>query len=120
MVQDTKSYQKWQWASTRERVTLVEIPCVFSKTNKVITLTSSAGQTSFVRNEDDDCWEDISNDGDQESDVDIGEKNIQDPEDGTTLDTGESQETNKQKVVVARTVYTNVFYQVKEAISATI
>ena len=75
--------------------------CVFSKTNEVIHLTSSAGQTSFVRDDDDDDQEDISNDGGQESDVDIGEEKIQDSEDATTLDTGESQETNKQKIVVA-------------------
>ena len=54
-----------------------------------------------MRNEDDDDQADISNDGGQESDVDIDEKNIQDSEDATTLDTGESQETNKQKIVVA-------------------
>ena len=75
--------------------------CVFSKINEVINLTSNAGQTSFVRNEDDDDQEDISNDSSQESDIDIGEENIQDSEDATTLDTGESQETNKQKIVVA-------------------
>ena len=53
-----------------------------------------------MRNEDDD-EEDISNDGGQESDVDIGKENICDSEDATTLDTGESQETNKQKIGVA-------------------
>ena len=74
--------------------------CVFSKTNEVINLTSSTGQTSFVRNEDDDNQEVISNDGGQESDVDIGEEKIPDSEDATTLDTGESQETNKRKIVV--------------------
>ena len=60
-----------------------------------------AGQTSFVRNKDDDDQEDISNDGGQKSDVDIGEENIQDYKDATTLDTGETQETNKQKIGVA-------------------
>ena len=64
--------------------------CVFSKTNEVINLTSSTGQTSFVRNEDDDNQEVISNDGGQESDVEVGEEKIQDSEDATTLDTGES------------------------------
>ena len=54
-----------------------------------------------MRNEEGDDDEDISNYGGQESDVDIGEENIQDFEDATTLDTGESQETNKQKIVVA-------------------
>ena len=39
--------------------------------------------------------------GGQKSDVDIGEENIQDYKDATTLDTGESQETNKQKIGVA-------------------
>ena len=48
-----------------------------------------------MRNEEGDDNEDISNYGGQESDVDIGEENIQDSEDATTLDTGESQETNK-------------------------
>ena len=51
-------------------------------------------------NEDDD-EEDISNDGGQESNVDMGEENIQDSEDATTLDTGKSKETNKGKIVVA-------------------
>ena len=51
-------------------------------------MSSSAGETSFVRNEDegddddddddDDDEEDISNDGYQESDVDIGQENMQD------------------------------------------
>ena len=48
-------------------------------------MSSSAGETSFVRNEDegdddddDDDEEDISNDGCQESDVDIGQENMQD------------------------------------------
>ena len=57
---------------------------VFSETNKVINLTSSAGETSFVRNEEDDDEVDISNDGGQESDVDIGGENIQDSEDATS------------------------------------
>ena len=54
-----------------------------------------------MRNEEGDDDKDISNYGGQESDVDIGEENIQDFEDATTLDTGESQETNKQEIVVA-------------------
>ena len=74
---------------------------VFSETNEVINLTSSAGETSFLRNEDDDDEENISNNGGQESDVDIDDVNTQDSEDAATLDTGESQETNKQKIVVA-------------------
>ena len=74
--------------------------CVFLKTNEVINLTSSAGQTSFVRNKDDDDQEDISNNSGRKSEVDIDEKNIQDSEDATTLDTGENQETNKQNIVV--------------------
>ena len=44
-----------------------------------------------MRKEDDDDYKDISNDGGQESDVDIGEQNIQGSEDATTFDTGESQ-----------------------------
>ena len=52
-------------------------------------------------NEEDDDVDDISNDGGQESEVDIGKENIQHSEDATTLDTGESQETSKQKIVVA-------------------
>ena len=48
-----------------------------------------------MRNEDDDNQEDITNDGGQENDVDIGKENIQVSEYATTLDTGESQETNK-------------------------
>ena len=63
-------------------------------------MTSSAGEKSFVQNEDDDEW-DVSNNGDQESDVDIGEENIQDSEDATTIDTAGSQETNTQRIVVA-------------------
>ena len=39
---------------------------------------------------------DTSNDGGQESDVDIDEENIQDSEDATTLDTSESQKTNNK------------------------
>ena len=73
----------------------------FRKQNEVINLTSSAGETSSLWNEEDDDVENISNDGGQESDVDIDEENIQHSEDATTLDTGESQETSKQKIVVA-------------------
>ena len=43
-------------------------------------MTSSAGETSFARNEEDNNEEDISNDGGQESEVNIGEENIQDSE----------------------------------------
>ena len=50
--------------------------------------------------DDDDDEEDIYNDSSQECDVDIGEENIQDSEDATALDTGESREINKQKIVV--------------------
>ena len=53
-----------------------------------------------MRNEEDD-EEDIFNDGGQESDVDIGDVNIQSSEDAATVDTSGSQETNKRKVVVA-------------------
>ena len=74
---------------------------VFSETNEVINLTSSAGETSFVRNEDDDEEEDIPKDGGQGSNVDIGDVNIQDSKDAATLDTSESEETNKRKIVVA-------------------
>ena len=74
------------------------------ETNEVINLASSAEETSFMWNEDDDDddddEEDISNDSSQECDVDIGEENIQDSEDATALDTGESREINKQKIVV--------------------
>ena len=62
-------------------------------------MTSSAGETSLVRNEVDEDEEDISSDSGQESDVNIDEENIQDSEDATTLDTGESQGTNKRKTV---------------------
>ena len=64
-------------------------------------MTSSSGEKSFVQNEDDDDEWDVSNNGDQESDVDIGEENIQDSEDATTIDTAGSQETNTQRIVVA-------------------
>lgn len=73
------------------------------ETNEVINLASSAEETSFMWNEDDDDddEEDISSDGSQECDVDIGGENIQDSEDATALDTDESRETNKRKIVVA-------------------
>lgn len=74
---------------------------VFLETNEVINLAFSAEETSFMRNEDDDDEEDISNDDNQKCDVDIGEENIQDSEYATTLDTGESREINKRKIVVA-------------------
>ena len=72
------------------------------ETNEVINLASSAEETSFMWNEDDDDddddddEEDISNDSSQECDVDIGEENIQDSEDATAQDTGESREINKK------------------------
>ena len=53
---------------------------IFSEKNEVINVSSSAGETSFVRNEDegdDDDEEGISNDGCQESDIDIGQENMQ-------------------------------------------
>ena len=71
------------------------------ETVEVLNLTCSAGETSFVQNEEEDDDGDISNDGGQESHVDIGEENIQDFEDATTLNTGESQETHKWKIAVA-------------------
>ena len=60
MAEDTKSYQKWQWlAPEKEPHWWKYLNPVFSETNEVINLTSSAGETSFVRNEEDDDDEDI-------------------------------------------------------------
>ena len=63
-------------------------------------MTSSAGETSFVLNEDHDDDEDISSADGQESNVDIDEENIQNSEDATTLDNSESQEKKKRKILV--------------------
>ena len=84
---------------------------------QVINMTSSAAEKSFVQNEDDDDEQDISNDGDQESDVDIGEESIQDSEDATTIDTTESQETNTQRIVVAPHKKWQQVRSIKQALS---